>query len=1542
MLGTTTLHATASHSATHHLAPCSLGTGTLFSRIAVIHHLALCAPLIPDTDSALAQPAVCPPGAVPTNALPQRAGWSASDGRWARGRLRFFRFLPGVCPSIVTRIPGHLPLYRLTRPDRMRDACPRIAHPQTAGAAGCLSPQTPKTPKDSRWVVRWVLALAWGVFLTFLALPHPATAADLVPPEVAREYDARIRPLLQKYCLDCHSTEKHKGDLDLERFRSAKEAALHTKVWAGVVEQLTNREMPPKDHLQPPDPERDDLINWVGTLLNAIATARAGDPGPVVLRRLSNAEYTYTVRALTGIDSLEPAREFPIDGAAGEGFMNVGNGLVMSPSLLTKYLDAAKGIAAHAVLLPDGLRFSPATTRRDWTDEIVSRIKRVYARDADAGGKLPLNRYLEALLTHRTSLSQGDRTLAQVARDSHLNPHYLGTLWQIFEAEPPSPLLAPLVARWKSAHPTDAATLGAELERWQKSLTRFGNVGHMKPWVTAVDPVTTSQEIRFKIPVPTNATEVTLHLAGHRVTVGNSGDVVVWKQPRLVKAGRPDLWLRDLRPVTEDLMARRDYLRQTATHYLAAAAALALSNPPPPPSTTPPGAKPHSPADLDSELLTAWLDLLGIGTADALKLDGYLTNSLPSMANFAFVQGWGSPETPNLVANSSDQPVRIPGNLKAHGVAVHPSPTLQAAVGWRSPMSGAVSIESRITHAHPECGNGVVWSLELRRGVTRQRLATGTSAGSKEVKAGPFENVRIQTGDLVSLLVGPRDGNHSCDLTAVDLVIRASTPAGTGEGTGPVWDLAADISPDVRAANPHADRLGNAGVWHFYTEPTSGSGQGDFVIPSGSLLARWQATGTLEERAGLAAEIQRLLQTEPAATTDPADLQLRAQLLSLSGPLLGGARAAHFKAHTGPVPYAADLAKLAKDSWGLAPSRFDHHPAGRALESGSLALEPPSSIAVKLPADLAREAEFVATVTVEAAKESEALSAIQLEVNANGTAPKPRDFMAAGDPVLVPASGSGLARITAMFEAFRRAFPSALCYPQVVPVDEVITLTLFHREDEPLMRLMLDDTERASLDRLWDELRYVSRDALTIPDAYAQLLEYASQDSDPRLFAHLRQPISERAEALRRRLVETEPRHLEALLDFASRAYRRPLRTEENEELRRLYQGLRKQDLDHDAAFRLTLARILVAPAFLYRLESAVEGTAPGPVSDWELATRLSYFLWSSPPDDRLRELAAIGRLQDPEVLVRETRRMLEDERVRRLAIEFACQWLHIRDFDNLDEKSERHFPTFTGLRADMYEESIRFFTELFRKDGSVRGILDADHTFLNEALAKHYEIPGITGAEWRRVDGLRALGRGGVLGQATTLAKQSGASRTSPILRGNWISEVLLGDKLPRPPKDVPRLPEDEASTDGLTVRQLVEKHSSDPKCSGCHVRIDPFGFALEGFDAIGRLRTKDLAHRDIDTHAKAMDGARFEGIDGLRQYLLSQRGDAFLRQFCRKLLGYALGRGVQLTDEPLLTEMQTQLKSHDYRFGSAVEAVIRSRQFREIRGREMASDEE
>ncbi|WP_193211079.1 DUF1592 domain-containing protein [Luteolibacter marinus] len=881
-------------------------------------------------------------------------------------------------------------------------------------------------------------------------------APSLSPAIDEAAFQATIRPILEDYCIDCHSAKRQKGDLDLERFATVADIRADPGVWQHVEEQLDLDEMPPRDKTQPLAGEEETLRSWVRATLKEIARESAGDPGPVVVRRLSNAEYTYTLRDLTGIDSLDPAREFPVDGAAGEGFTNAGAALVMSPALFTKYLDAGKEVAAHAVLLPDGIGFSEKVTRRDWSEEKLKAIRDFYGRFVEIGeatrvsvqevsfqskdaGVIPLEKYFEATFAIRDG---GD--LEEIAGERGLSPKYLRTLWSALNDPSPSPLLEVVRRRWRESN--SSAETAATVRTWQKALWRFETIER----------------------------------------VGRPGGPQKWQQPA-------------------------------------------------------------APGELDEA---------------------------------------------------------------------------------------------------------------LRK-----------------------------------------------------------------------------------------------------------------TVPDGMSLA------------------------------------------------------------------------------DLAPG----------------------------------------------------------------------------------------------FDAFRELFPAALCYERIVPIDSVVTLLLYFREDEQLRRLMLDDAQAAELERMWHELHFVSESALRQVDVYEQVWQFVTQggENDPAKnpLNPLREPIMKRAEDFRAERIAVEPAQLDGVLDFAGKAWRRPLAAPEKDQLRGLYQQLRDEELPHDDSIRLLIARVLAAPAFLYKLESPAAGERATPVSDLELATRLSYFLTSSTPDDELKALAAEGKLGDPDVLAAQAKRLLSGPEVRRMAIEFGAQWLHVRDFDQLDEKSETHFPGFAAIRADLDEEPVRYFTDFFQNDGSVTGLLDADHTFVNGRLANYYGIPGIEGDEWRRVDGLREHGRGGVLGFGATLAMQSGASRTSPILRGNWICETLLGEKLPRPPKGVPTLPEQPPA--GLTERQFTAQHSEDPKCSRCHLRIDPFGFSLEEFDAIGRFRSVDAAGLAIDASAKTPDGAEFTGIDGLRAYLMNKRGDDFVRQFCKKLLGYALGRGVMLSDEPLLDEIQERLAENDHRVSIAIEMIVRSPQFREIRGRDFVSND-
>lgn len=1357
--------------------------------------------------------------------------------------------------------------------------------------------------------------------------PDTSVATAAPPDSFEKDYAQKVRPLLTKYCQECHSAKQAEADIDLEKFATLTDVRKATKVWQKVGEMLDGGQMPPKDSIQPSDDERTTLRTWVRSHLKTEAKAHAGDPGRVTLRRLSNAEYTYTLRDLTGVASLNPANEFPVDGAAGEGFTNTGDALVMSPALLTKYLDAAKGVAAHAVLLPDGIGFSSRTSRQDWTNELLDQIRAVYGKysdvstrgarlnlqgevfDSKEGGRLPVEKYVAATLIEREAIQTGRKTCTTVATERGLSAKYLEAVWRVLTDREPSPLLDDLRSRWKSAKPEEAAVITTEIARWQSALWKFNSIGHIgklngpKSWLEPVDRLVPKQDVRWKVPA-TDAAELSFSLVTSDCGDGNEHDFVVWQQPKFVAPGRPELLLKDVRAVSQQRIAHRTRVLSDTRKYLIAADEAITAN----------GqadvlalAKKHG---VEVDALRGWLDVLGIGTNGPVTVTGHFKEKQQSLSGHTFVTGWGNPDLPSIVANSSEKLVRIPGDLKGHGVAVHPSPTLSAVVGWQSKFTGKVRIDVKVQHVHTACGNGITWAIEVRRGTTRQRLASGVAQGQKPPKIDTLEDVAVTTGDVVSVIVGPRDGNHSCDLTAVDLTVS---------GEGKTWDLAKDVSGDLHSGNPHADGYKNAGVWHFYSEPTGGMSPA-LVIPKNSLLEQWRAAGA--NRGMLSVEVQNWLISPTTKTTPEA--ALHRQLTALGGPLFGG---------TIPSGVSATGGK-----WGVDPTLFGKHPKNLGtVDPTSLCVKAPARIEVTVPADLIAGYELVTSAIIHLGSSDQGTAQIAV------TTAKPGDIgsLQPGLPILVAESGEARKRMAGGLNAFRDLFPTAVCYSKIVPIDEVVTLTLYHREDSHLARLILTEAERKHLDRLWDELHYVSRDAFAQVDAYKQLMEYATQDGDPRQFEPLRKPTMDAAAALKQRLIDTESRHLDAVLAFADRAYRRPLKQSERDELTDLYRKLRGQEIPHDDAIRLTLARVLVAPAFLYKLEKPGPNATAVSLSDWELANRLSYFLWSSAPDAELRTIAAAGQLREPDVLVAQMKRMLSDDRVRRLAIEFGCQWLHVRGFEAMNEKSERHFPKFAGLRAAMNEETVLFFTDLFQADRTVNSILDSDATFLNEPLAKHYGIPGVSGDHWRRVEGIHKYGRGGILGLSTTLATQSGASRTSPILRGNWVSEVLLGEKLPRPPKGVPQLPDDEATTEGLTVRQLVEKHSSDPKCAVCHKRIDAYGFSLEAFDPIGGKRDKDLAGRPIDTRAKTMDGTEFDGLDGLRNYLLTKRKDAFERQFCKKLLGYALGRSVQLSDEPLLDDIQLSLNQRGRKVSAVLETIVRSKQFREIRGSKYPTDE-
>jgi hypothetical protein len=1374
-----------------------------------------------------------------------------------------------------------------------------------------------------------IVCLLVGLGMFALVIRGQGNAPKL-PADPKTEYGTVIRPLLSKYCLSCHSTKAKKGSLDLERFASLDQVRKDLKPWQQIIEMLEAGEMPPKKKPQPTASERDRLVAWIRGFLDAEARARAGDPGYVPLRRLSNTEYDCTIRDLTGVD-LRPTREFPADGAAGEGFTNAAEALTdISPTLLNKYLSAAKNIADHAVLLPDGFHFSPAKTRRDWTNESTGRLRRFYAAHVEGDGRLPIQPYLAAAVRHRAALLNGSATPQEVAAKEKLNAKYFGILWQTLTDKTPSLPLDAIRARWRAATEKDVAALSGEIAAWQTALWKTVRIGsYMMPAgkgyaestsrQVAVDPpALESVPLRVTIkPVPGQA-EVVLYLVT-RELAPSGGRQVVWHRPHFEAAGKPPLLLRDYAEFGPAYEVDYASLFADSARYLAAAIEAANDRG----ITADDLAKKHR---LDGAFLKRWLEVLAVNprsttqpeTAPAVPLE-LLAEKSPKDDRRPAINGWRKKQSdlPIVVTNASDKAEQIPGHISAHGVAVHPLPKEFVAVTWKSPIAGGVRVSVRVAHAHPACGNGVAWWLEHRRDGRAAALGEGTVDLGKETTP-PARTVKVEKGDMLVLAVDAREGNHVCDLTEIAFTITEA------EKPGRMWSLAADVADTIHAGNPHADRHGNAEVWSFVRGESKG-GASTPLIPPDSVLGRWRKAATepgqQREAVELAGQVQTLLSGPRPAKEKTPDRILYDRLVAMDGPLFKG----------------VDVMRLSKPrpkgaKYGLARERFGTQPGGKPVDDASLVAAAGSATEVRLPAALFAERAFVVEGRLDAAAGDRL---VQFQVLTAPPGPSAR-WDGTG-PVVASPNGDSYKKLVCGLVDFRRVFPLFLCFPQVVPTDEVVSLKMFHREDEPLARLFLDAEQQRRLDHLWTEHRFISRQPVAENNYLPQFIGFVTQDQPKEMVAYFeskRPAFKKRADDFLKEEEAAVPRQLDALLEFAGRACRRPLQGKERTELLALYRAIRAKGTGHEEAFRGVLTRVLVSPTFLFRIEHAPLGTEPGFVNDWELATRLSYFLWSSAPDDELEKLALAGRLHDPNVLAAQVQRMLKDDRLRALAIEFGTQWIHVRGFDEFKEKNEKLYPTFdAGLRRAMYEESILFFQDLFQSDRSVTQILDADHTFLNDALARHYGIPGVTGPQWRRVEGVRKYGRGGVLAMASVQARQAGSSRTSPVLRGNWVVETLLGEKLPRPPANIPKLP-DEEGDGGLTTRQQVERHTREASCVVCHVRIDPFGFALEKYDAIGRLRAKEITGAAVDANVKLRDGTAFEGIDGLRAYLLTKKKDVIVRLFCRRLLGYALGRSVTLSDQVLLDEMIGELDRNGGRISAAVQAIVRSRQFRMIRG--------
>ncbi|MEZ6127474.1 MAG: DUF1592 domain-containing protein [Planctomycetaceae bacterium] len=530
----------------------------------------------------------------------------------------------------------------------------------------------------------------------------------------------------------------------------------------------------------------------------------------------------------------------------------------------------------------------------------------------------------------------------------------------------------------------------------------------------------------------------------------------------------------------------------------------------------------------------------------------------------------------------------------------------------------------------------------------------------------------------------------------------------------------------------------------------------------------------------------------------------------------------------------------------------------------------------------------------------------------------------------------------------------------------------YFRDDAPLYDLILDDAQQQELDTLWQELDFIT----SAPSRqYVGFLWFERTDSrymrDPEFDFARPEDKEAQSSAMIARLADVyltkakqnggegtgivaiqeyfrnidreirwvedarlaaEPSHLRDALKFAERAFRRPLLESERKELTAFYDSLKNDDrLTHEEAVQDLIVSVLMSPHFCYRTDLIASGDGLRTLTDYELASRLSYFLWSSMPDAELLRAAASGTLSQTDVLQEQTRRMLQDDRVRGLATEFAGNWLDIRRFEEHNAVDRERFPEFDDdLRQAMFEEPVRFFVDIVQNDRSILDLLNADDTFVNSTLAKHYGVHDVTEDQgWIRLENAGRYNRGGLLPMAVFLTKNAPGLRTSPVKRGYWVVRRLLGERIPPPPLNVPELPADESKLGELTLRETLARHREHMNCAGCHERIDSFGLVFEGYGPIGELRETDLAGRPVDTSATFPGGQTAQGISDLRTYLLNHREADFVDNLCRRLLSYGLGRSLILPDELLIDRMKQELAAENNRFGCLVDTIITSPQF-------------
>ena len=1329
-------------------------------------------------------------------------------------------------------------------------------------------------------------------------------------------FHERVQPYLKTYCQKCHNPKQAKGELDFSVYQSEVNVTAHFRRWNNIIAFIKSGEMPPEKETQPGIAESNAVVASIESILLKEARRNAGDPGVILPRRLSNTEYNLSIEHLTGV-AIQPTSTFPVDPAGGEGFDNTGEALSMSPSLLKKYLDAAQQVASHMVLTTAGISFAPYPVtsyneRKKLTEQAIIDF---YARH-----KVDTLAYLTAAWRYRFRGEQHqEMSLAAWADRDGLSAKYLTLVWQTLStaqqstADQQSGFLQQLGAAWLSLPPPKSGT-----DRPAELLAFAGIVEFGRQLLTP----------RLQGLIKSNAGNWPIQWLQFRSNVASQRDQYAASNLQsdvLLAAGKvrsPDA--KNPRPYS--VFVRFDRGFSNADGYVILKRPI-FSRVQKLPKNQKEEKESHQVQSLRSVLEMHHPDLveqLGFGTHPAVNADGNLEPE-DAIVHLAFDEGEGA--TVGDVASKGRQG------------------TVHGPVSWQPGKTGTALATSG--ESYVDLGNTASFNRQEPFSFGCWIKPTGEASGAPLGKMSEEDENR---GFFIDTSGGKLQVMLSHEWPENSIMVH------TVEKTAPdQWQ-------------------------HVYvTYDGSSKASGVTVYVDG-----------------------RVVETAVISDTLVSDITTAAPLLI--GRRYLGPKGSPFHGLIDDVRLfnralsAEEVAALA----GAGPLSLDRE---------WLVVKTPAVIEIPITVGMQQELQGKHLLWPCHLDPKYSKDASVLIQHGSGSLPENRlDRMPVHLVYGESAAAQGLAHSG---NTFSHTFPNRFFY-----VDDKRGLAAgfhlvegFFRDDQPLVSKVLTGDEAEQLNRLWRELDFVTQSTETLLRGFVwferserHVLHDKRFDflraEDPGLvqagllgrferlyldklgtpakagsfqpqkpsdkfdmvhgfFEDIRKGLRTQTQTLAR----VEPIGLADVEQFASRAYRRSLTSVERRGLQTLYAQLREEGQSVEERLRGLITAILLSPDFCYRFNDTPAGDGVYPIGANDLASRLSYFLWSSIPDPALLAAAAQGSLQDSETLVVQLNRMRKDDRIQAFAREFFGQWLRYRDYLSKDPIDAAAFPGYDDvLREAMFQEPTRLATWLIQNDRPVTDLLQSDQTFVNGRLADHYggviadhyrvaraawlqqvrdrRAPAVNDTDdvWLPVRGLREAGRGGLFGMGVLLAKNSAGQRTSPVKRGFWTVHHLLGQHFPPPPADVGELPDKEKeSTD--TIRKLLAAHVSDAKCAMCHTHFDNIGLAMEGFDPIGRARAQDLAGRPIDNRSELPDGTTATGIPQLIEYIGAQRKEDFVKTLCRKFLGYALGRSVALTDQPLLHEMQEKLAENEYRFSVLFETVVVSPQFRRQRGRDFVS---